>query len=95
MEFPGDLGLNHSPLSLRWPGFHPWPGNVHMLHAWPKKKKEKNTTVTQLRFHKTWKTTGRELHPLKQATETLENISRNILTYFCAVFHGLFFSRKL
>ena len=23
-----------------WRGFDPWPGNCHMLQAWPKKRKE-------------------------------------------------------
>lgn len=27
-------------LSLLWNGFSPWPGNFHMLHVQPKKKKE-------------------------------------------------------
>ena len=25
--------------SLLWVGFDPWPSNLHMPHAWPKKKR--------------------------------------------------------
>ena len=27
--------------SMLWLGFDPWPGNLHMPWAWPKKKKKK------------------------------------------------------
>uniref|UniRef100_A0A8D1ZI69 Acyl-CoA thioesterase 11 n=1 Tax=Sus scrofa TaxID=9823 RepID=A0A8D1ZI69_PIG len=31
--------------SLLWHGFDPWPGNLSMLHAWPKKKKEEGESL--------------------------------------------------
>ena len=35
-----DLALSLQQLrSLLWRGFDPWPGNIHMLQLWPKKKK--------------------------------------------------------
>ena len=40
-------------LSLLWHRFHPWPGNVCMLEAWPKKKKS-NRTAARIEY-------GREL----------------------------------
>ena len=34
-----DLALSLQQLrSLLWRGFDPWPGNIHMLQLWPKKK---------------------------------------------------------
>ena len=38
-EFPGGLVGKDSTLSLLWLAFDPWPRNVSMLWAWPKKKK--------------------------------------------------------
>ena len=36
-----DLVLSlQQPRSLLWCEFHPWPGNFHMPHAQPKKKKK-------------------------------------------------------
>ena len=32
-------------LSLLWLGLNPWPGNFHLLQAWPKKKKVKRVNV--------------------------------------------------
>ena len=41
-EFPGGLAFKDPALSVQhfwsllWRGFDPWPGNFHMLQAWPK-----------------------------------------------------------
>ena len=39
-EFPGGLVGKDSTLSLLWLAFNPWPRNVSMLWAWPKRKKK-------------------------------------------------------
>ena len=38
-EFPGGLVVNDLALSLLWGSFRLWPGNLHMLWVWTKKKK--------------------------------------------------------
>ena len=38
-SFPVDQWVKDPAWSLRWPWFDPWPGNGHLLWAWPKKKK--------------------------------------------------------
>lgn len=37
------LQVRDLALSPQWLGFDPWPGNVHMLWAWPEKKNRKKT----------------------------------------------------
>ena len=34
----------------QWLGFHPWPGNLHMLWVWPLKKKKKKKLEKKI-FH--------------------------------------------
>ena len=44
--------------SLLWHGFDPWPGNFHMTHVWPRKKK--NWAAQYLQVHE-WLRKGKGL----------------------------------
>ena len=43
LEFPGPQQVKELALSLLWCQFDPWPRNFHMLWAWPKKKRKKQS----------------------------------------------------